>query len=234
MDSEIGQVRKRLKTPRSAAIAGIVFSLLLMASLILIRLSIPADPGEFGQLMASPILSNRVLLALNMVPFSGIAFLWFIGVIRDFIGEEEDRFFATVFLGSGLLFVSMLFAAAAVAGGILAALSSGPSGQLALSSDILFFGRAVTYAVLNLFAMKMAGVFMISTCTIGLRTETIPKWLAILGYLSAAVLLLSITYLELIALLFPLWVLILSIQILIVNYRRSQHGDPKSINLRIV
>jgi hypothetical protein len=142
------------------------------------------------------------------------------GVIRDLIGEHEDKFFATVILGSGLLFVAMLFAAAAVAGGILAALSSGPSGQLALSPDIINFGRAVTYAVLNLFAMKMAGVFMISTCTIGLRTETIPKWLGILGYIFSAVLLISITYAELIALLFPLWVLILSLQILITNYRR--------------
>jgi hypothetical protein len=93
MDREVGHVRERLRTPRSAAIAGKVFSLLLMASLILIRLSVPADPGESAQLMTSPILSSRVLLALNMVPFSGIAFLWFIGVIRDLIGEQEDKFF---------------------------------------------------------------------------------------------------------------------------------------------
>ena len=55
-----------------------------------------------------------------MVPFAGIAFLWFIGVVRDRIGEREDKFFATVFLGSGLLFVAMLFAAAAVLGGLIA------------------------------------------------------------------------------------------------------------------
>jgi hypothetical protein len=221
MALEADQVRNRLKTPRSAAIAGIVFSLLLMASLILIRLSVPADPSETGQWITSPVLTSRVLLALNMVPFSGIAFLWFIGVIRDLIGEHEDKFFATVFLGSGLLFVSMLFAAAAVAGGILASLSSGLSGQSAISPTVFNFGKAVTYAILNVFAMKMAGVFMISTCTIGLRTETIPKWLAILGYIFAAVLLLSITYVEIIALLFPLWVLALSVKILIENYRRG-------------
>jgi hypothetical protein len=219
MDHEVGQVRKRLKSPRSAAIAGIVFSLLLMASLILIRLSVPANPTEPGQWIASPVLSNRVLLALNMVPFSGIAFLWFIGVIRDLIGEQEDRLFATVFLGSGLLFVAMLFAAAAVAGGILASLYSGQGNQSTISTDVFNFGRAVTYSILNAFAMKMAGVFIISTCTIGLRTETFPKWLIILGYIFAAVLLLSITYIEIIALLFPLWVLILSVQILITNYR---------------
>jgi len=217
MDREVGHVRKRLRTPRSAAIAGIIFSLLLMASLILIRLSVPADPGESGQLMTSTVLSSRVLLALNMVPFSGIAFLWFIGVIRDLIGEQEDKFFSTVFLGSGFLFVAMLFASAAVAGGLLASFSAMSSEQV--NPAVFNFGRAVTYFTLNVFAMKMAGVFIISTCTIGLRTETIPKWLIILGYIIAAVLLLSFIYIEILALLFPLWVLILSAQILIINYR---------------
>ena len=219
MDSEVGHVRKRLRTPRSAAIAGIVFSLLLMASLILIRLSIPANSTEPGLWIASPVFSNRVILALNMVPFSGIAFLWFIGVIRDLIGEQEDRFFATVFLGSGLLFVAMLFVTAAVAGGILASFSAMSSEQVAVNPVVFSFGRAVTYFVLNVFAMKMAGVFIISTCTMGLRTETIPKWLIIHGYIFAAVLLLSTIYIEILALLFPLWILILSAQILIINYR---------------
>ena len=50
-------------------------------------------------------------LALNIIPFAGIAFLWFMGVLRDRFGQQEDRFFATVFLGSGLLFLAMLFAA---------------------------------------------------------------------------------------------------------------------------
>ena len=142
-------------------------------------------------------------------------------MIRDLIGEMEDKFFATVFLGSGLLFVAMLFAAAAVAGGILASLSF-ISGEQSVTIPLVFnFGRNLTYVVLNIFAMKMAGVFMISTCTIGLRTERIPRWLAILGYVFAALLILSITYVELIALLFPLWILMLSVRILVENYRRS-------------
>lgn len=218
MAQDITRARKRLKTPRAAAIAGIVFSLLLMASLIIIRLSIPSDPNEAGLWLANPDNAYKILMALNMVPFAGIAFLWFIGVIRNLIGEMEDKFFATVFLGSGLLFVAMLFSAAAVAGGILASLSF-RSGEQLVADPVFHFGRSVTYVVLNIFAMKMAGVFMISTCTIGLRTERIPRWLAILGYIFAALLLLSITYVELIALLFPLWILMLSVRILVENYR---------------
>jgi hypothetical protein len=62
--------------------------------------SVRADPLETGAWLKTS--SNKVGLALNLVPFAGIAFLWFIGVLRDRLGELEDRFFATVFLGSGL------------------------------------------------------------------------------------------------------------------------------------
>jgi hypothetical protein len=114
MKQEVNLIRARLKTPRAAAFAGILFSVLLSAALILFRLSVRADPLEAGAWLKTS--SNTVALALNLVPFAGIAFLWFIGVLRDRLGELEDRFFATVFLGSGLLFLAMLFASAAVGG----------------------------------------------------------------------------------------------------------------------
>jgi hypothetical protein len=219
MAKETTLTREKLKTPRAAAIAGIVFSLLLMASLMLIRLSVPVDPAVPGDWLKDPALSSRIIIALNMVPFAGIAFLWFIGVVRDLIGVHEDKFFSTVFFGSGLVFVAMLFAAAAVAGGLLSSFSVAPRQEL--SSDILNFSRAITYSILYVYAMKMAGVFMISTATVGLRTEVMPRWLGWLGYALAAVLLLSITYWEWMALFFPLWVLVLSIHILVKNYRRK-------------
>jgi hypothetical protein len=109
----------RLRAPRAAAIAGILFAVLLIASFLLLRLAVPADPLEAGAWLKTN--SNRVALALNLVPFAGIAFLWFIGVLRDRLGEREDRFFATVFLGSGLLFLAMLFVSAAMVGGIIIA-----------------------------------------------------------------------------------------------------------------
>jgi hypothetical protein len=92
--------RARLKTPRAAAIAGIVFSTLFIVSLVLIRISVPANLLDAGTWFSES--RKTVSLALNLLPFAGIAFLWFIGVLRDRIGAYEDRFFATVFLGSGL------------------------------------------------------------------------------------------------------------------------------------
>jgi hypothetical protein len=103
--------RANLKTPKAAAIAGMLFSVLLLAVFWLLRTSIPADPQEPGSWLQGS--SGSVALALNLMPFAGIAFLWFIGVLRDRLGQQEDRFFATVFFGSGLLFLAMLFTSAA-------------------------------------------------------------------------------------------------------------------------
>src|SRR4051795_6631402 len=117
-----------LNTPRAAAIAGIVFSALMIAIFWLLRGTVPSDPLDPGLWIAAE--SKTVTLALNLVPFAGVAFLWFIGVLRDRLGRQEDRFFATVFLGSALLFLAMLFAAAAIAGAIMLMASSGEFGDL--------------------------------------------------------------------------------------------------------
>ena len=231
MKQEVNLIRARLKTPRAAAVAGIVFSVLLITVLLLFRLSVPADPLEAGAWLKTN--SNTVALALNLVPFAGIAFLWFIGVLRDRLGELEDRFFATVFPGSGLLFLAMLFASAAVAGGIILAYAARPAGLL--ESATFTFARAVTYEIMNLYAVKMAAVFMISTSTLAIRTGIIARWIAFLGYAFALFLLLSGRYIEWILMLFPLWVLLISIYILIDNLRRpSEVGatSPESNSLR--
>ena len=219
MKQEATLIRARLKTPRAAAIAGILFSLLLITGLVLFRLSVRADPFETGAWLKTS--AHKVALALNLVPFAGIAFLWFIGVLRDRLGELEDRFFATVFLGSGLLFLAMLFASAAVAGGIIIAYDARPQGLL--DSATFTFARAVTYETMNLYAVKMAGVFMISTSTLTIRTGITPRWIAFLGFACALLLLFSGRYIDWILLVFPLWVLLISIYILIDNFRRSLH-----------
>jgi hypothetical protein len=208
----------RLRAPRAAAIAGIIFSVLLIASLVLIQLSLPRDPLEPGSWLSGN--TGAVKLALNLIPFSGIAFLWFIGVVRDRIGALEDRLFSTVFLGSGLLFLAMLFASAAIAGGLIRLYDSVPSALA--GSTIYTFGRATTYEIMNIYTVKMAGVFMISTSTLALRTGILPRWMTILGITLALILLLSIGLIEWILLVFPLWVLMISVYILIENMRISQ------------
>lgn len=201
--------------PRAAAVSGIVFSALLIAGLVVIRLAIPADPDKPGIWLANPAHRNGVRLALNLVPFAGIAFLWFMGVLRNRIGAAEDKFFATVFLSSGLLFVASLFAAAAVAG---ASLETAPGGG-AQPGQLHAFARHASYALMNVFAIKMAGVFMFSTCAIALRTQIFPRWIAYSGFACGVVLLAVISDWLWIALLFPLWILLVGIRVLLAERR---------------
>ena len=207
-----------LTTPRAAAVAGILFSLLLMASLALIRTSLPADPRDAAGWRSVDV--SRVALALQLVPFAGIAFLWFVGVLRDRLGAKEDKFFATVFFGSGLLFLAMLFNSAAVAGGVIRLY--GMAADRLVESGVYAFGRVVTYEVMNVYTMKMAGVFMISTCTLSLRTGIFPRWMAFLGFALAVFLLLSLGLVAWAPFVFPLWVLLISSHILKANLGRGR------------
>jgi hypothetical protein len=204
--------RRALKTPRAAAIAGIAFSVLLGVSLFIIRIALPATPSEAGPWLSDPTRKNAVLFALALVPFAGIAFLWFIGVIRDRMGPQEDRFFATVFLGSGLLFISMLFVDIAITAGLL--------GAESVSSEIWQFGHSVV-ALLTAYALKMAAVFMISTATISLRTAIMSRWLGWAGYGVAALLLFGSALIPWIELLFPLWVFLVSVEVLRASFRMN-------------
>jgi hypothetical protein len=206
--------RAELTTPRAAAVAGILFSLLLITSFVLIRATVPENPREAVAWLSGGL--DRVGLALHLVPFSGIAFLWFMGVLRDRLGQQEDKFFATVFFGSGLLFLAMLFNSAAVAGGVLRTYGA---SQLA-DAGVYTFGRTVTYEVMNVYTMKMAGVFMISTSTLSLRTAIIPRWMAFVGFGLALFLLLSLGIVYWAPLVFPLWVLLISVHILRANLSR--------------
>jgi hypothetical protein len=208
-------LRDRLRAPRAGAIAGIVFSILFIISLVLIRISVPATPGDAGTWLSHSVKSIR--LALDLLPFAGIAFLWFIGVMRDRMGAKEDRFFATVFLGSGLLLLAMIFTYSAVLGGLIMAYAAIP-GKL-IDSGIYTFARTVAYQITAVYAVRMAAVFMISTCTLAIRIAMFPRWMAFLGYALALLLLIRSGRLYWDPLVFPLWVLVISVYVLLANLR---------------
>jgi hypothetical protein len=217
MPDNVALTHARLKTPKAAAIAGIIFSLLMFASFWLLRRSIPADPLDSGAWLAAD--TNTIALALNLVPFAGVAFLWFIGVLRDRLAQQEDRFFATVFFGSALLFLAMLFAAAAVIGAIMLVASAAGPNELA-SSTIFRFARAAAYIIANVYAIKMAAVFMITTSTVVIYTDIAPRWMAYIGYLLALVLLLGSYYFSWSFAVLPVWVFLISVHILMDNLRK--------------
>lgn len=204
--------RQALRSPRAAAIAGIAFALIFGAAIVLVRIAIPSGSQSASSWLDDRWRRNAVLVALYLVPFAGLAFLWFVGVIRDRIGLAEDRLFATVFLGTGLLFVAMLFVAAAVAGGLIAAGARG--GTAEVSPEVWRFGRHTTYLVLTVYGMRMAGAFILVTTTIALRLGILPRWLVAFGVVVAVVLLLTVESVPWVEILFPLWVLMLSLYVL--------------------
>jgi len=215
MTGTLNASSRSLTPPRAAAFAGMIFAALMVASLGIVRVTLPDDLASPGIWLTDSNGRKAVRLALNLVPFAGVAFLWFIGVLRNRLGALEDQFFATVFLGSGLLFVGSLFASAAAAGALLQVT---PTVDIQQADDeIYYFVRHLSYTFLNVFAIKMAGAFMFSTCTIALRTALFPRWVAFSGFLCGVVLLVVISNWLWIALLFPLWILLVSAQILVAD-----------------
>jgi hypothetical protein len=212
-----GAVGRAIRTPRAAALAGIAFSVLFAVALTLVRSAVPADPADAGQWLSDGSQRDAVKLGLGLVPFAGIAFLWFVGVVRDRLGEAEDRLFATAFLGSGLLFVGMLFVASAVAGGLIVAAEE--NADTILASGAWEIGRETTYELMVVYAMRMAAVFTLASSTILLRTRLAPRWLVVSGYAVAIVLLLTAGSFAWIELLFPAWVTALSLHVLVTSFR---------------
>ena len=213
-------LQQPLRTPRAAAFAGIMFAILQSAAIIIFQVSIPAD--SFSQNDWLQDYSRNITLALGLMPFAGIAFLWFIGVIRDRLGHLEDQFFSTLFFGTGLLYLTMTFATAAVAGGLLAVYSFDP--DLFLEGGFYVFGRAMIYKFNDVFAIRMAGMFMTVSGTIWLRTKLMPLWLAVSTYLIAVGLLIGISFYPWTTLFFPAWVFVISVYILVLNFR-YEHRD---------
>ena len=204
-----GFTRARLRAPRVAAAAGILFSVLLLAVFWLMRRSVPPDPLEPGAWLQGG--TGNVALALNFVPFAGVAFLWFVGFLRDRLGTREDQFFATIFFGSGVLMLAMFFAAAAVIGAVILAFHAAPG--VLINSATFHFGRGLAYGMVNIYLVKTASVFTMTTSTIALYTGLTPRWLAYGGYAVAAVLLIGSYYIDWSLVVFPFWVLLVSVNI---------------------
>jgi hypothetical protein len=178
-----------------------VFALLFATALILIRTALPEGAHPGAQWVDDT--GHRIRIASVLMPFAGIAFLWFIGVVRDGFSGFEDKFFSTVFIGSGLLFLAMMFTASAV--GVALEQSSGEAAA---------FGQALLLTLSKTYALRMAAVFMISLATIWLKTGLMPRWLVGVTYLVAVGVLLVSDISMWITLAFPMWVLVVSVLLL--------------------
>ena len=219
-------VQRQVRSPRSAALAGILFSLLIGTSMILLRTGAIVDPTEIDAEWLDAQSSTAAVVVV-LVPFAGIAFLWFTGVIRDLLGELEDKFFATVFLGSGIILVVMLFVWASAYGAMFGTYQA--VGDELNDFDILIYATAFANQILGNYFLRMASVYMLSIGSLWTRTKVVPRWLTIVTYLVAVPFLFFAGALRAARFLFPAWVLMVSIFILFLNYRynREHEGDEE-------
>jgi hypothetical protein len=216
-----------LRTPKAAAFAGIAFSVLQITSYVLMHSAIPAEELYRQGLLEEH--ASEISLALGLMPFAGMAFLWFLGVLRDRLGHLEDQFFSTLFFGSGLLYLAMTFVSAAITGGLVALYNYDP--DLFFSTGILVFGRVVIYKFNNTYAIRMAGMFMLVLGTIWFRTGLMPRWLSVLTYLTALSLIIGIVFWPWSTLFFPIWVFLISVYILVLNFRYKHEYDGVTLGV---
>ncbi|MGW0767505.1 hypothetical protein [Streptomyces sp. NPDC002676] len=217
-----GPGQQALQAPRGAGLAGVVFALLFAAAIVLVRLGIPEGTGAVTAKGFTDSGQRAALrTALALVPFAGIFFLWFIGAVRAHLGAAEDKFLATVFLGSGLVFTATMFAAAAAADAVLAV--EHPAGA-APELQAWDFGRHFAFTLLTQYTVRMAAVFVCSLSVIGHRLHVLPRPLTLLGFLTALTLLFVASYIPWAELLFPAWSLVLGVYILVAGGRTGSRA----------
>lgn len=190
---------------------GIVQALLLLTAYwLLAQAPGPrATDAEIVDFYSSDRRWMVVAAGLYLMPFAGIAFLWFVVALRMWIRitSREDALLSNVQLVSGIVFIALFFAAAA-AESVLAAGMDSPQAVIdpSIARQFPHYGSAL----LLVFAMRMAAMFVFTTSSIGRKHQILPGWFVWIGYGVGLFLLLSATIDALLVLVFPVWVLVLS------------------------
>lgn len=225
------RMQRDIRSPRAAAFAGIGYAILMITGMLLLASIVRIRLEDI-----TPVLldawSRRVSLIILLVPFAGIAFLWFTGVVRDLLGEQEDRFFATLFYGSGIIQVVLLF----IWGAIFAAIMATKTMMAAESIDarVYLFGFALMNEIIGNYALRMAGIYMTAISSLWSKTGLMPRWLTLITYILAFGFLLAAERFREARFIFPVWVFVVSVYILILNFRRKNEQDSPDESLKEV
>ena len=215
---------RTLRTARSVAIAGIVFAVTLTATLYLFRSAFPFDASIATTQVPSAEDISRGRVALTLMPYVGISFLWFMGSLNYSIGHADNRLFTTVFLASGILFVAVCFVAGAVGAAELSALEA----RVDTSEGGRFIpGMTVNVLLIN-YAARMAAVFCLAVSAFGRLRRLLPPWLAWLGTITGIFLLLVPFGVPHVQFVFPAWVAILSVYLFVANPGAKWLGQPST------
>ncbi len=211
-------VRREVRSPRSAAAAGILFSLLVISSMLLLHRTVAVTLADVDAEWLES-WSSAASVVLVLVPFAGIAFLWFTGVMRDLMGDLEDKFFSTVFFGSGIILVVMMYVWAAAVGAVFGTYAM--AAEVSVDRDVYLYGLVFMNQIIGNYFLRMAAVYMMSIGSLWIKTGVVPRWLTFVTYVVGTGFLLFAGVVRGARFFFPAWVLLVSVYILITNYRRT-------------
>ena len=205
-----------------AAVAGLAFCLLYLASYLAMR-DLPKASWSNAQILAyyaGADVGYLKLVTLYLVPLAGIAFLWFLAAFRERIvrlAGTESTMLSTVQMLSGAIYVAMQFSAAASIVTVVLTLDTGVPSPVRVEAVRPFLVLGDT--ILVVFALRAAAIFMMAGTTRALRSGLFPRWFAVLSYLLALTLVLTIAEVRAVSLIFPLWIGTVSVLILLRRQR---------------
>jgi hypothetical protein len=210
----------RARTLTAGSVAGMLFGALFATCVVIVQ-STAGGVDATGAWLAGG--TGHLEVALALLPFAGIFFLWFIGVSRQRLGRWDDRFISSVILGSGVVFLAMVFASAGLAGALVAMYARDPAGFP--GSDTYVFVQFAVAKIFGVYALRMASVFLICQATAWLRHGLMPRWLALPSYLVALVLLFVVTQEAWAVLIFPVWIFVISAYLFAAGRRTSEAAE---------
>ena len=201
----------------AAAVAGVAYALFTV--LALIRLSrypsLELNDEELAAWFDDDSHQVWLIAGLGLASVGSIAFLWFVAVIRRRVGDLEDQFFSTVFLGSGILYVAVWLCGASVLAAPAVAMTQLDAASVSSASASLAGG--VGGALILVVAPRLQAVFIFTTSTVIMRSRVLPSWLAVVGYLTGLGLLLFPLIATPAGLAFPVWVFVVSAVLLVAR-----------------
>lgn len=217
--------RRPARSLEAAAVAGMAYSVLAVAGMVLLSRFPDLDMSDEEMTLWFEDAGRRaeVILGLNLVSISAIAFLWFVAVIRRRLGDREDRFFGTVFFGASIAYVGVWLVAAAVMAGPVIVLSAFDNASISSESESLAVG--IGAALVLVIAPRLQAVFVITVSNVILRSGFLPRWLAFVGLATGFVMMVIPFISQPLGLAFPAWVMLVSVVILVTGPGRGPVVD---------
>jgi hypothetical protein len=176
---------------------------------------INASDAEIIEFYESEETWRIVLAGLYVGPFAGMAFIWFLVALRMWVDSSAHRvnvLLSNIQLIAGIVYVALVFAGLAASSVVAAsvefadaAVNPAAARQFPQYGDTLLF----------VFSFRMAAMFVFTTSTIGRTSGILPRPFVWSGYAVGLFLLLSAGFKTWFALVFPLWLLALTVILLV-------------------